>query len=849
MNRQLMIPSHSSRAAPGMALLTALAGFVLAQTSALPPGMPPRPPTSGLSTNAEPAVSRGATPEVRDCTFNYNNAPLDLVIQDYAAKTGRTPLISPRTPKVAITLRSQGKLTQEEWIEALDAILAMNGISVLRQRDRFLKVVPSQEALQEAPRIQEDAAKATVGERSEFVSQLILLKHLDLGEAEKAIKPLLHTFGKVDRLDRINAILVTDTAANVNRVLQILSYVDQALPVREEPVVVPIRYAKASAIKQKLEEIIAQSKEEQKKIVVPTPRRAGSPGVEPRTVPTPPVIPGVIRPPITPVPSHAAAKAPTEEFLELAERGIIRGKVQITADDRTNQLIIITTPENMKFLEKIIKVLDVETTPDVVVKVIRLEHADAETVASTINTLIGGKPRESLPTPPPVKEGQSAQEQAAALRDYVARLQADRTRAAAQPPAGSGEALKTKIGELSADNIKLLPDKRSNSILVMASLSDFNQIRELVKCLDIMLAQVLIEAIIMEVKLGDTIQTGVDWVQRAMVAYDKGGNGVQRSPLLSFSGGGGGGLGEPQPALSAAVNAGAGLTYYLTYFGLNLDAILNMASSDNRSRILASPVIATHDNVEATINVGEQRYFYKGQRWIQDTPTSGHYEQDVESRNVGIVLTVKPRINEKNLVVMDIKQTIDEVAEGGQTIGDTVWPITMHREMNASVAVRDRETILLGGLVRHRRSRSRSGIPLLHRIPILGVLFGRKDYGVSRDEVIVFLTPYVMNTPEQAMAEAQRRKLHLRTEGLWTRGWSDSPLAEGPSSTPAPSPPGGATRRKAPNISQGTFALPSSVAGLDAELLRFIIEQERRYGPAAEETDRKLQAEIRPPSP
>jgi type II secretory pathway component GspD/PulD (secretin) len=313
----------------------------------------------------------------------------------------------------------------------------------------------------------------------------------------------------------------------------------------------------------------------------------------------------------------------------------------------------------------------------------------------------------------------------------------------------------------------------------------------------------------------------------------------------------------PQNALAASAGGGAGLTYYLSYFGLNLDAVVTMASSDSGTRVLASPVIVTHDNVEATINAGEQRYFYKGQHWVLDNSTSGagHYEPDVEQKNVGIILTVKPHINEKNLVVMDIKQTIDELAEG-QKIGDTLWPTTLHREMNASVSVKSRETIVLGGLVKHNRSKVSSGIPLLHKIPLIGALFGYDKTDNTRNEVIVFLTPYVMNSPDQVEFESRRRKLSTDTAGMWKRGWSDSRLAEG--GVPAAGPkeelkpePAKADEKKIQPPPAQPAAAKERPTNVDPELLQFIERQEKQYGKDLEEAERKLMKELKetpPPS-
>jgi type II secretory pathway component GspD/PulD (secretin) len=276
------------------------------------------------------------------------------------------------------------------------------------------------------------------------------------------------------------------------------------------------------------------------------------------------VIPGVIRPPAAaPVPTPAVDNTSSDDLLDMAERGIIRGKVHMVADERTNLLIIITRPENMKFFEKIVKVLDVPTSPDVMVEVIRLEYSTAEDVASTLNTLIGAAKKDTAAAP--VLPGRDALpvERVSALRDYVAQVQQERATATA---AKVSDAQKSKLGELSADSIKVLPDKRTNSLLIMATKADMAAIREGIRGMDMMLSQVLIEAVIMEVELGGSIQTGIDWVQRAMVAYDTK-NPVTRTPMFSFAGGGGGGGNfTPQNATAmstaGAISPGAGLTYY-----------------------------------------------------------------------------------------------------------------------------------------------------------------------------------------------------------------------------------------------------------------------------------------------
>ncbi len=350
---------------------------------------------------------------------------------------------------------------------------------------------------------------------------------------------------------------------------------------------------------------------------------------------------------------------------------------------------------------------------------------------------------------------------------------------------------KTKVGQLSAENIKILADKRTNGLILMASKGDMAALKDILKGMDVMLSQVLIEAVIMQVKLDKKFERGVDWVQRSMIAYDQTGSGG-RDPLFAYAGQGGGGKTVPINAstvnTSAGIGGAGGLTYYFTQFGLNIDAVIKMSQSDNRSKIIASPVILTIDNKEAKIDVTEERYFYKGVTYTGYTGTSGaQATPNVEARKIGLSLTVTPRINAKKFVVMEIAQKIENV-NGTQTIdsgtggGVNEWPIVASREMNASVSVRSGETIILGGLVEKDNTTDKTGIPFLSKIPFIGFLFGYASDNNRRSEIVVFITPYVLDSPEEIETESARRKAALSetSEGLWEKGWSDSNLADPP---------------------------------------------------------------------
>ena len=155
------------------------------------------------------------------------------------------------------------------------------------------------------------------------------------------------------------------------------------------------------------------------------------------------------------------------------------------------------------------------------------------------------------------------------------------------------------------------------------------------------------------------------------------------------------------------------------------------------------------------------------------------YVPNVDIKKVGINLTVKPHINTNKFVAMEIKQNIDDLS-GFQTIDNVAWPIVETRTLSASVAVRSGDTIVLGGLMANSRSEVSSKIPILGDIPLLGWLFSSHNNSGNRSEVIVFITPYVLDTSQEMEAEARRRQESMGKEGRWEKGWSDSRLSDQP---------------------------------------------------------------------
>ena len=697
-------------------------------------------------------------------SLNFRDAPLDQVLQFYSEITGRTLIKSPGI-NATITLRGQTRLTQKEALQAIESVLAMNNVTLVPMGEKFLKVVQPTAARQEAMAIAGQLPEKPFADTDQLISQIVPLKYIEITEAQTLIQGFIHGYGKIQPLERSNSLLITDTSGNLQRILEILEYVDQPTEIKVETRIYELKYAEAAKIAARLNELLGDSQAKEEK-----PRVAAAPA----PVPSPP---GVIR---ARAPGIEAAQPEAAIEAALAERGIVQGKVKIIADDRTNILIVISRPSNFYFFDKIVAVLDRPVEPDVIVRVVALEYAKAEEIASILNEFIGAAKAETKSgAPAAAAAGAEAGKEGAeaggsqALQDYIARQAAatDRLRQAVTEE-------KAKIGQLSS-NTKILADKRTNALLLMGTKGDLAALEDVIDRLDTMLAQVLIEAVILEIGLNKSLEYGIDWLQRSMTVNSdnrvgpNSGVGVQ-DPVYAFGGGQNlnGTTFKSGDSITRDTTLPSGISYFTTIFDLNIDAVIRMAASSSDAKILSTPVILTTDNTEAKIVVGEERPVVTS----TSTSTAGQQTSGYEYRNIGIELTVTPRINPQRYVVMEITQSADNLKDTTK-IDENDVPIITKREMKAQIAVASRSTIVLGGLVSNERRKSRAKVPILGDIPILGTLFRYDKDTDNRTELLVLLTPYVLTTPEEAQRETER--LHNATAATkvkWYRGWSDSPL-------------------------------------------------------------------------
>jgi len=311
---------------------------------------------------------------------------------------------------------------------------------------------------------------------------------------------------------------------------------------------------------------------------------------------------------------------------------------------------------------------------------------------------------------------------------------------------------------------KIIPDERSNSLIVFGTIKEREMLKKIVKEIDIIQPQVLIEAVVVEVQLTDGKDVGVSAGQsRKQFATDFLGFGGSRTANAPF---GGGPLSGNTFTNLAAL--GQGFSYFAT-LGSNWEVAMTAIATDSRFQVLSRPRIQATHAVEADIFVGETRPFPTG-----SVSFGGQATTQIQNQRIGIGLNVLPLINVDGLVVMDIAQTVQQVGEEIQVDQFLAVPSIIDRSATSRVAVKNGDTIILGGFITTEKRDTRSGVPGLKDIPGLGRLFSSKSESVVKRELIVFLRPTVLETPEVAaitaanerdkMVDVKKTEIDLRRE-------------------------------------------------------------------------------------
>ncbi len=382
-------------------------------------------------------------------------------------------------------------------------------------------------------------------------------------------------------------------------------------------------------------------------------------------------------------------------------RPIFPNELLLTAYPRTNTLIANGDVTNINLLLTTVQFLDTEIPKEPSdIHIYHLQNADATTLSQTLSTLASAIPVRKDQKPP-------------------------------KPP----EAAEVPFSE----RFNVVANKETNSLLIIAGPRDYEKLEGIIRELDKRREQVLVEALIVEISLNDDQILGFDW--RALISTDIGidalattNTGLMAESLQM------GGL----PGLTVGLLSGTIPNVY---------AILNANREKTNLKILSTPEIVTADNHEATITIGEQIPFLTSSR----VDEQNNVIQTFDYKDIGIILKLTPHINQNGYITMEINQEIKKIVEGTRLLEN---PSVYNRTITSKVTVKDRRTIVIGGLIRDDETMIEQKVPILGDIPLLGLFFRKQVKQRTRTNLLIFITPHIITADEdiEKMTEQKRRK-------------------------------------------------------------------------------------------
>jgi general secretion pathway protein D len=589
---------------------------------------------------AQPVDAQGET----RWAVNFNDTDIQEVIKSIAGLTGKTFIIDPKVRgpiKVINTKPLNAKELYELFLASLDvhgftAVESGNIVRIVMNRDARNLAIPTENNVTNKDDL--------------YITQVIPLKNTSAAKILAALRPLVPQYGHLTTYEPSNALIITDTRANVARMNELVVQLDKIGVTHTD--VIPLRYANSA-------DVVAMLTQLEK----PDPNRG--------MTTSPPVI---------------------------------------VADKRTNAVVVSGDDLTRQRLKLLIDDLDRPQSKNSNVRVIYLKYAKAEDVAKALSGMI-----QSL--------GQGKQAEGAPAN--------------ASPPA-------------------VQADEATNSVLITADIDTMDTMLSIIDSLDIRRAQVLIEAIIVEIKGNNSKEIGIEWMyqggDQGFGGFTSGGTLAKvAGPALNI-------LENPEDttalgALAGGINSVGSPVFGVGRLGGKIDflAVLKLLQTTESSNILSTPSLLTTDNSEASILVGEQVPFVTGSySGVNSGGTTGGNNSfaspfnTVNREDVGIKLQVTPHINEGDSLVLDIEQEISSVI--GSTQSSPNGPTTSKREIKTQILAGDGQTVVLGGLIQDEVNKGDQRVPVLGSIPVLGHLFRSQSATKRKTNLLIFLKSTIIRT-------------------------------------------------------------------------------------------------------
>jgi general secretion pathway protein D len=575
--------------------------------------------------------------------INLRDVDITTLVETVSRITGKSFIVDPRV-KGKVTVITSSDIGEDELYDTFLSILQVHGFSAVPagSGSKIIKVVPSNQAKQQPVPVigenEEKGSKKIKRKADELITRVIRVEHVPAAMLVPILRPLVPSTGQLQAYGPSNTILISDRAANIERLIKVIKRMDRADD--EELEVVPLRYASAKDLAQTIQKLQQSS------------------------------IKGA------------------------------KSKNKISADGRTNSLLLSGDKSSRQQVRKIIAKLDTPQPTEEKTRVIYLRYAEAEDLAKVLTGF-----SKVQKTKKATKKGAAGTQKA---------------------------------------EIDIQADPATNSLIITAEPDVHKNLAKVIKQLDVRRAQVLVEAIIAEVNADLSKTLGASFGFNSSEGL-LGGTGVTASiqALLSL-------LGASTDKETTAALGGLAPTSDGGRFGLvdnvgksKFGILIDALSGDGATNILSTPTIVALDNEEATIVVGENVPFVTSRSTNSGTNASSVnnlFNTSVERQDIGITLKIKPQINDGTSIRLDIEQEVSSISASTQATDI----ITNKRSINTSVMVEDGQVLVLGGLIRDTFTDQVSKVPMLGDIPVLGKLFRSSTTKKNKTNLMVFIHPVIM---------------------------------------------------------------------------------------------------------
>jgi general secretion pathway protein D len=628
-------------------------------------------------------------------TPNFKDADITMIAEAVSAATGKNFIIEPRV-RAQVTMLSSTPMSPDAFYEAFLSILQVHGFVAMPSGD-IIKIVPDANA-RTMPG--EDLPDQVSRSSDEIVTQVIQVRNVNAAQLVPILRSLIPQNGHLAAYQPSNILIISDRAANVNRITRIIRRIDQAGDADVE--IVPLQNASSAEIVRVITTLYQQ-------------QQAQEGGSNP---------------------------------------------MKLVADERSNSVLVSGDPGQRLRIKALIAHLDTPLQSGGDTQVRYLRYADAEKIAPKLKEQITG----------------------------VAQAAAPAGAAGAASPAAQ------------ADKATMIwADPETNALIITAQPKTMRSIMSIIDKLDIRRMQVLVEAIIVDVRQDKAAALGVNW---AAWSNDD----DTRVPIGSFNqpiGSASTGTvsltdvariaANPTTALANGASLPTGSLFGIGRIaptGINFAAILRAVRNDADSNIIATPSAVTMDNQEAELKVAQEVPFITGQ--FSSTGSGGNNGsvnpfQTVQREEVGTILKVTPQLNGGSTVILKLEIESSSLAPGTSGAVDL---ITNKRTINTNVMIEDGGIVVLGGLIGDSSTRGEQRVPFLGRIPLIGLAFKTRSADATKSNLMIFIRPKILRDGVQTAYETDAKYNYILEEQRKTNGGREIlPLLPGPKPKLPPAPP------------------------------------------------------------